>query len=503
MDPWFEHLVEDVIWKGIQDKLGDLAGEASSAIQDKLNQLNAGDTLSSSPLVGVVAEDDSSLTMLVRGRFNLFGGSVAPFMRLQVKVSKVVDPQLDPPLTILEWQTVVGDLQIQKDGVFTAELGFGYDAGTWLGRGAIKIIPARFGLDLLVGGLNEDGLMVGIDVDLPAPIPLGSSGLVLSGVGGDFAYNFVPRLNKGMPKGEPPNVIPWDAKDYADWAKEKELDRWAAFDATQPGHSPETVAAGISLRADLRDLLTTGWLMSLEPIGLAVITPGPIFILGGSGRLINSEKIGAEGYAAVDFISESIFLGLAVSAWEGWEEFTLVDAKGSADAFFSFQRPGDWYLRFGTNTSPVRAAVFEQLDADVFLMLGHGAVPAPDGTGHDGVFFGIGLAYGDTWEWWIIEATARLGARVAVGIGWNPLELEGAFAIYGQLGLKLWELGLKIVLQTDLTGYLAKPTKLTGDVRYEFDLPWPVPTIEGTIPYTIGDAEGPPDLESPLLVGTA
>ena len=497
MDAWFEHLVKDVIWKGIQDELGDLAGEASAAIQDKLNGLNEGDTLSSSPLVGVVKEDASSLTMLVRGRFNLFGGSVAPFIRLQAKVSKTVDPQLDPPLTILEWQSVVGDLQIKKEGVFTAELGFGYDAGTWLGRGAIKIIPAQFGLDLHLGGLNEDGLMVGIDVDLPAPIPLGSTGLVLSGVGGDFAYNFVPRLYQGMSNGKVP-----DAKAYVDWAKEKELDRWVAFDAAQPNHSPETTAVGVALRADLRDLLTSGWLMCLEPIGLAVITPGPIFILGGAGRLVDAEKVGAEGYAAIDIASESIALGLAVSAWEGWDDFTLIGAKGSADAFFSFQRPGDWYLRFGTNTSPVTAEVFEQLDADVFLMLGHSAVPAPDGA-HPGVFFGISLAYGDTWKWWIIEATARLGAKIAVGIGWNPLELAGTFAIYGQLGLKLWELGLKIVIQANLTGYLAKPTKLTGDVEYKFDLPWPVPDIEGTIPYTIGDAEGPPDLESPLLVGTA
>jgi hypothetical protein len=491
MDDWFEHLVKDVVWKGIQDEVGNLEGQASSAIHDKLVGLQVGKKLSSSPLVQVVATDDSSVTLLVRGRFKLFGGAAAPFLRLQVRVSKTVDTHLSPPLTILHWDTVVGDLQITKDGVFTAELGFGYDAGTWLGRGAFKVIPAGFGLDLLLGGLDERGLMVGIDVHLPTPIPLGSSGAALIGVGGDFAYNFVPRLNHGVPKPRP-----WDATDYVAWAKDAELDRW------QPG-PPDKAAVGIGLHAGFGDLPTLGWLLKLDPVGLAVITPGPIFVLGGKGKLINTDAIEAEGYVAVDVASESIALGLDVHAEEKWGKFKLLDAKGSLDAFFSFQHASDWYVRFGTSTSPIKGEVFEALDADLFLMLGHAAVPAPDGTAHDGIFFGVGLSYGGKWEWWIIKVVAKIGARVAVGIGWNPLELEGAFAFYGELGLEVWEFGLKIVLQTELTGHVAKPTKLTGDVHFNLDLPWPIPDIPGTVAYTIGDADGPPHLESPLLLGSA
>jgi hypothetical protein len=114
MDDWFEHLVKDVIWKAIQDEVGNIEGRASSAIHDKVATMSPGDKLSSSPLVQVLSTDVSSVTLLVRGRFKLFGGAVAPFIRIQVRVSKTVDTHLSPPLTILYWDTVVGDLQITK-----------------------------------------------------------------------------------------------------------------------------------------------------------------------------------------------------------------------------------------------------------------------------------------------------------------------------------------------------------------------------------------------------
>jgi hypothetical protein len=491
VDDWFDRLVKQIVWKAIEDTVGILEGKAAAAIESELRSFTQAKQLSSSPLVQVVAVDDAAdtLTLLVRGRFKLFDDAVAPFIRLQIVLSRTVDTHLDPPLTIRDWQTVVGDLQIQKAKVFSAELGFGYDRGAWLGRGAIKVVPAGFGLDVLLGGLDDRGLMIGIDLHLP--IPLGPSGVVLTGMGGDFAYNFVPRLNHGVAKPA------YDATDYVAWAKDQELDRW------EPG-PPDKVAVGIGVRAAFGDIATLGWMLSLDPIGLAILTPGPIFILGGKGKLIDTDAIEAEGYVAVDVPSGSIALGLGVKAEEPKEgKYKLLEAKGTLDAFFSFQHPSDWFVHFGTSSAPAKATVLEALEADVFLMIGHAAVPAPDGTAHNGVFFGVGLAYGGKWEWWIIKATAKIGARVVVGIGWNPIELEGSFAIYGELGLKVWKFGFKLVLQTDLTGHVPKPTKLSGDVHFSLDLPWPIPDVDGTLAYTLGDADGPPDLKAPLLLGSA
>jgi hypothetical protein len=506
MDAWFEHLVKEVIWEALKAKYGELKKDAAEEVHQKLVELQQQKVkiLNDSPLVAVVGADADTVTLLARGRFRFFGGSVAPFMRLQVKVSTTVDPGLDPPIKIVAWQTVVGDLVITKKDVFTAELAFGYDKGAWLGRGALKVIPAGFGLDLLLGGVNEKGLMVGIDGSLPAPIPLGGSGLVLMGVGGDFAYNFVPRLAKGVPIKSA-----WDASDYVAWARDDEdkgPDRWVQVDPADLAADPSETAVGVGLRGRLGDLATLGWLMSLDPIGLAVLTPGLVFILGGKGKLINTEGISIEGHVAVDIPSESIALGLHVHAEEpdGWK-WKLLDATGSLDAYFSFQHPSDWYVHFGTKASPVQARVLDLLGADVFLMLGHGVVPAVDGTELVGAFFGLGLSYGPSWSVGPIDVDARIGARAGTAVGWNPLELVGSFAIYGELKLTIWDFGLRVVVQAPLTGYVPKPTSLSGEVDYSIDLPWPLSDIEGTIGYTIGSSSGEfnsPELKSVLLVGS-
>ena len=198
MFDWFEELIKEIIWKALNDFFDNLASKLEEEIESYLNGLTAGKKLSSSPLVKVLAVDATTITFFVRGRVKLFKGVESAFMRIEVVVSKDVDLSSgSPPINIVDWHTVVGDLQLKKKDVFEANVALGYDNGTWLGRGALKILPAGFGLDIFVGGINERGAMIGFDADFPAPIPLGSTGLGLSGIGGDFAYNFIARLESG------------------------------------------------------------------------------------------------------------------------------------------------------------------------------------------------------------------------------------------------------------------------------------------------------------------
>jgi hypothetical protein len=481
MDDWFERLVRDVIWQAIQDALGELAAWGEAEAEAKLAELTPNKSLSSSPDVATLDVTPTTIRFVVRGRFKLFGGAAAPFIRLEVLVSKDVPAGFDPPIRILEWDSVVGDLRIESKDVFRAELGFGYDNGAWLGRGALKILPAGFGLDVLLGGLDERGLMIGVDVDLPSPIPLGSTGIVLSGLGGDFAYNFVPRLESG---GAP--VANPDARAYVAWAKGHELDRWMA------GPVEET-AVGVALRADFGDAATFGRAIALEPIGLAVLVPGPVFVLGGAGCLLRTDSARAEGYVAVDVASGSIALGLGVKVKIPKDgPLTILQAEGSLDAFFSFQHPELWFIHVGTNMAPVKGKVLAGLDAEVYLMI--------DNTG---VRVGAGVSIGGKWEWWIITVTARAGLRVGALVGWNPAQLEGAIKLWGELGLKVWEFKFALLLEAEAIGRIARPTQATFQVAYRLDLPWPIPDVEGVADLSYGETPDPPPLASPLLRGEA
>jgi hypothetical protein len=481
---WFEEYVKEKIWKAISDFFGDVASWTETKIESYLAGLKKGDKLSDSPLVKVLEVDEghNTLTLLVRGRVDLFKGVESAFMRIEVVVSRDIDMTGGAfPVDIVEWRTVVGDIKLSKKNVFESNIALGYDKGTWLGRGTLKVIPANFGLDVFVGGINPRGAMIGLDVDLPAPIPLGSTGVGLAGLGGDFAYNFVPRLEAdGAPVANP------TAKDYVTWARNTEVDRWA------PGPIDET-AVGLGIRSDFVTVFDSGYTLKLEPIGLAVLTPGPIFVLGGSGKLIKSDSAKVTGFLAVDIASASIALGLSADLkFPDIGGANIVEAGGKLDAFFSFEDPSLWYLNLGTNKKPIHAKVLKGLfHGEAFFMIDNKRV-----------CFGAGISIGGSYKWWVITLVARLGARAYALIGWNPKELEGAFAIYGELGLKIWFLKFLLTGQTEILGHTANPNLFSFTLRYKLSLPWPIPDIEGdkTFSYSDEQPEGG-KLESPLLVG--
>jgi hypothetical protein len=486
MTDWFERLIKEIIWKALDDFFSDLASKAESEIESYLNGLTADEKIASSPLVKVLAVDSppGTVTFLVRGRVKLFKGVESAFMRIEVVISKDVDLSGDgPPIDVVDWHTVIGDLKLSKKNVFEANVALGYDNGTWLGRGALKVLPAGFGIDLFLGGLNDRGAMIGLDVDFPAPIPLGSTGVGLSGVGGDFAYNFIARLESaGVPITDPV------AKDYVTWARNHEPDRWVAGPIDQ-------TAVGVGIRSDFVTLADSGRVLKLEPIGLAVLTPGPVFILGGVGKLLDTNSAKVEGYLAVDIPSASMALGLGVQIKiPASGSTTLVDAKGVLDAFFSFSDPSLWYVNVGTDKKPISAKVLKDLlRAEIFFMINNNRM-----------HFGAGISIGGEWSWWIITLIARVGARVAALVGWNPVELAGSFKIWGELGIKIWKFKFVLTGAAEAIGHTPEPTQLDFKFSFKLDLPWPIPDVKGekTFSYSDEDPVGPP-LVSPLMVGTS
>ncbi|MHC3993870.1 hypothetical protein ACXWTF_03520 [Thiomicrolovo sp. ZZH C-3] len=493
MDQWLDNLFREIIWQALRDMWEDIATWGETQIETKLKELasevGSEKPLASSPLVRVTNYTATSdpeidhITFLIRGRIPLFKGMESVFMRVEVIISTDVDLMSGgSPITIIEWITVMGDLKIRKKKVFNAQLGLGYDDGVWMGHGALKIEPAGFGLDLFLGGLSDRGVMIGLDVDLPAPVPLGSTGLGLAGMGGDFAYNFIARLEKnGLPVTDPA------ANDYVRWAKNKELDRWQAGPIDQ-------TAVGVGIRTDLVTLADNGYVLKLEPIGLAVLTPGPVFILGGTGKLISSDSAQVEGYIVVDIASASMALGMGVKVNIPKDGKTyLLRANGVLDAFFSFENPTTWYINLGTQQKQISGKILSDLlRAELFFMINNYRMA-----------FGAGISIGGEWKWSIITLFARIGAAVAATIGWNPVLLEGLFKIWGELGLKVWKFKFALSGAAEVLGHTPDPTELDVTFKYKLNLPWPIPDIKGEKTLTLGDEEPEaPAVASPLLAGT-
>jgi len=492
-------MVRDVIWKALNDAFHDLTRLGEQAIREKLQSLTAGDTLSaSSPLIRVTAVDNAADTvrLLIRGAFPFDG--ITPFMRLEVAISRSeIDLSLgEPPIRIKSWDTVLGDLRVEKKNAFDGELGFGYDNGAWMGQGGLKLLPIKAGA-AIYGGISDRGMVLGLDAEAPpgSAIPLGPTGLGLRGIGGDFAYNFVPRLEKnGIAIANPA------AKDYVTWARDHNIDRWKA------GPIDKT-AVGVGIRAVICTIADMGFVFELNPIGFSFFVPGGAIVLGGKGVLLRRKGFGVEGYFVVDVASASLALGAGVNVEIkappeelGVAGFaTLLKGFAQLDAFFSFSDPTAWFFDVGTEEKPCKLEVLT--DVPVISILFSEKAEAFLRINHHRVAFGAKVEIGGQYKIGkVIVLVARLATGLTAYVGWDPLLVRAKLSVLGELGIKVWKFGFLLTGEAAPMVYLPSPTLFSFDLKFTLDLPWPIPDIEGK--KTFGDnIATPPKILSPLLAG--
>jgi len=202
----FEEKIEHRIYSAAADDSGDptMTDGSGGWIEEKvlnyLAGLQPGKRLSASPLVKVMEVTPEAVTFLIRGRMELLKGDVAPFVRIEATVLKT-------QLGIESVRTFIGELhmvQSQLTPISDVRMGLGYDGLVFMGRGSYRLVPIGFGLDIFLGGVSDRGIMLGINVYLPAPVPLGPTAVGLNGLGGDYAHNFKPRLEAGLIAEPPP-----------------------------------------------------------------------------------------------------------------------------------------------------------------------------------------------------------------------------------------------------------------------------------------------------------
>jgi hypothetical protein len=438
-------------------------------------------------------------------------------MRVEVVIS-CADVHLTgdgPPIRIKEWRTVIGDLAINRDKgsgdkeikggsskAIEGSLGFGFEHDAWLGEGSLKVgvAPMRLGA-AIYGGISDRGMVLGLDAEVPpgGAIPLGPTGLGLRGFGGDFAYNFVARLEK--PDGT--LIANPTAFDYVTWSRDRQsIQRWKA------GPIDKT-AVGIGVRTVLCTIADQGYVFELNPIGFSFLTPGGAFILGGKGVLLKQKNFGLESYFVIDFGSASLAFGAGVNVEikgppeeiMGDLSRTLLKGSGQLDVFFSFSNPTAWFFDLGREDKPL---AFEALtDFPILSIMFSEKAEAYLRINHVRIAFGASFSIGGTFKLKkILELTARLAAALHAYIGRDPLLVRGKLDVLGELTLKAFdEFEFILTGHATVIVYLPTPTLFRFELSYKLDLPWPLPDLEGKKGF--GDDEiVAPVLSSPLLVGS-
>jgi hypothetical protein len=174
------------------------------------------------------AGSNKTITVLLRGTVDKVISGQPAFVRCSIEwtfsKSDLADVDKVPPVLATKIKALMLEASISS-GAFDTTVGMGYDDTTTppysVARFRLRLKGLGITFDAFLGGLDDRGFELSIG-ELPVCVPLGTTGLAISGISGTYAHNFAPRL-----LGDPPNPTP---NDYVSWSRKQQqvnaLDTW-------------------------------------------------------------------------------------------------------------------------------------------------------------------------------------------------------------------------------------------------------------------------------------
>lgn len=313
--------------------------------------------------------------------------------------------------------------------------------GTLHGAGQVDLTPDGFKgtFDLTVVPLNlrgaatltvetregVTGVLIGLEMKFPVPLPLGTSGLGLVGVLGGVGVNYrrreagvpVPALRwmEGQLAQTPPGVM-----HPAGWE-----------------HAAGTYAivAGVLLGTS-----DGGFVLHLK--GLVLIeVPGPRLLLVLKADVLKLPPVLKSSSSAtflavldLDFAQGTITLGLVAE----YTVVSLLHIRVPVTAFFSTRHTEQWFVDLGTFTEPVKVTLLDVFSGTGYLMVhGDGLVHPRLPPVSSGLTVAVGfhmqaMLMGNRAANLYLDAAADFDALVA----FEPFMIEGRIHVRGEL--RLW-----------------------------------------------------------------
>jgi hypothetical protein len=351
--------------------------------------------------------------------------------------------------------------------------------------GAIKLDLTTLKLEidgqLVIGTANGHSfLAIYLGTELPAGIPLWTTGLGLYGIAGLFALNMEPDKSPQEPwYGVGPNEG-WYKKpqigvsDLAKWRNEE---------------GSLALGAGITIGTVADNGFTFGGRMLL-----AIVFPGPIILIEGKANLLKERSALSEdplfrALAVIDGREGTFLVGLDV-AYKFANGGELIAIGGGAEALFDFDDPTAWHLYLGQRNPRerlIRAEIFKLFEANAYLMLDPHQLATGAFIGYDGHWrFGPVRASLEAW----IEGNAVLSFK--------PQQFYGDLWLHGRMELRVFDFGFDIGADARTAAEVFDPFLIKMELSVHLDLPWPLPDFDVGITLQWGPEPNAPALPMPL-----
>lgn len=390
-------------------------------------------------------------------------------------------------------------------------LGAGVDVpGVMHGSGYLSVNPGDISgsLDLSLDSLQVrimaslkvvtdpvTGVFVGLEVDFPVPIALGSSGLGIFGFLGAVGVNMKRLENSSA-------AVP-----ALDWLVSTEHGN--PIDPVGWGGSAGSFALALGA---LLGTMDGGFIVHLKG-ALLLELPGPRLLLMMRADLLSLPPALGDNNAQATFLAviELSPDGLTIALVAEYDIVELLHIKVPLAAGFPFTDPQNWYVDLGTWNDPVTVQVFTALSGSGYLMLhGDGITlsnpPLPD-VPTSGFTIAAGAHLSFVWGSESIGLYLKVAGGFDVIVSFAPFALGGKIVLSGELRLFIISIGASAELDVHSgrqelpDGTVVEHTYAHGQICGEVDFFFF--SVSGCVDFTLGDDNVPGPDPLPLVSGVS
>src|SRR5574341_547483 len=325
-----------------------------------------------------------------------------------------------------------------------------------------------------------------VGVELPAGIPLFSTGLGLYGIAGLIAIDMAPNKSRPPHEGEQ-----WyDNQDgSAGWYKRPQV---GVTDlATKWGPEPGAFALGGGVT--IGTLADNGFIFNGKVL-LVISLPGPIILIEGRANLLE-ERASLDddpifrAIAVLDFREGTFLVGIdaAYKVGSGGE---LIEIGGSDEFFFSLADAMAWHFYLGQKDPQerrIRARVLSLFEANSYFMVDATMLATGAWVGYD-AHWSFGPLSVD------IEAWIDGGVLLSV----KPVYFHGELWLHGRVALRVFGLGIGLHVDARFPTDVFDPFHNLAEFSVGIELPWPLPDFDVDITLEWGPTSDRPPLPIPL-----
>ena len=325
------------------------------------------------------------------------------------------------------------------------------DSGGFQGTIDVTLVPMKLRMAASVGvehisqpPREATAFFLGLELDFPAPIILGSSGLGLFGLFGLFGLNYDRVL-------DPPNPTDPVGPDLR-WLMKTGGAPYKLDNAGVPLWTPtlDTWAFGVGVLLGTVD----GFLLNLRGMFILEL-PGPRVLITVNVKIIEDLPglspngmdtaeldVGIIGILDIDFGAGTITLGVMIAL----EIKSLITIQIPIQVFFNWNNTSDWHVWIGTIQSPATAKILGIVRGTGYFMAGGQAIspfpPGTTGTNLPGVAVATGVSAPIIWGSEDIDIYLKVVISADLGISFTPhLFIVGNVHVEGELRLVIVSVG--------------------------------------------------------------